>query len=207
LSWGSVTSPTVDLTNCVNPKLRFWCMFETESADLDYDKRFIEVSKDGFVTKVLTCQATVNGSVNISDCTWLGEWHQHEVALDPAWGVVQIRFRFNSVDDLFNVWVGWFVDDYEVVCDSVNSPPPPPPPGVGVGTSVTELGGGTGTGSGTGTGTGTGSGSGASSSGGGLLKSGVKGGRCGGSAGGAGGAGLFAILVALLGMVAIRTRG
>ena len=57
------------------------------------------------------------------------------VALDPSWGIVQIRFRFNSVDDLFNVWAGWFVDDYEVGCDSIKSPSSPPPRGVRAGTS------------------------------------------------------------------------
>jgi hypothetical protein len=128
LAYGSVTSPALNIGNLVNPKLRFWCMFETESGDLDYDQRFVEVSNDGFNTNKLACQATISGSVNISNCPWLAMWHQHEVALDPAWGVVQVRFRFYSVDDLFNCWIGWYIDDYEIVCDSVTPPPPGNPP-------------------------------------------------------------------------------
>jgi len=41
-------------------------------------------------------------------------WHTHTVPLDPAWGTIRIRFRFDSGDDLFNDQAGWFIDDLDL---------------------------------------------------------------------------------------------
>ena len=44
-----------------------------------------------------------------------GQWHQHSIELDPSWGNVQVRFSFDTVDEVNNAFSGWFIDDIALV--------------------------------------------------------------------------------------------
>jgi hypothetical protein len=41
---------------------------------------------------------------------------------------VQIQFWFESIDEVFNDFAGWFIDDLQVTVTGGGPPPPPPPP-------------------------------------------------------------------------------
>ncbi len=107
----SATSPSIDLSagGGLPVTLSFWCAFAVEEIDCVYDTRHVQVSNDAFQSKLLDlCLLTAQcGS---------GAWHEHHVQLDPAWGRVEVRFYFDTFDDLFCNWCqdGWFVDDMVV---------------------------------------------------------------------------------------------
>lgn len=105
---GTATSPQLDLSTLTSPQLVFQCNHQTETGTT-WDQRFIEVSNDDFATTVLSTQLSTS-----SGCAAMGTWHSHTIALDPAWGTVRVRFRFNSVDGIANNFAGWFVDDVQL---------------------------------------------------------------------------------------------
>ncbi len=110
---GSAVSATVTLPTSAGVELRFWSYHDTESSQ-GYDKRFVEVSDDGFVANVQQVQLANNQGLK----TWtlrtvdLGKWVGKSV---------KIRFRFDSVDGISNTGAGWFVDDLSVVAKTTAS--------------------------------------------------------------------------------------
>jgi hypothetical protein len=112
---GSATSPWIDVSALTAPRLRFYCNFETETPfPLARDVRRVRISSDGFATDRLNEQLSVNpGAATLGPCA-AGAWHEHRAPLDPAWVAVQVRFEFDTVNNLLNTFSGWFVDDFEV---------------------------------------------------------------------------------------------
>lgn len=111
---GTATSPDQSLSGLSSPTLTFWCNFQTESS-ASYDKRFVQISKDNFTTTLLDVQLKTTGtSGGVGDCAASGTWHTHTVTLDPSWGTVKFRFKFDTVDGYANTYAGWFVDDVKV---------------------------------------------------------------------------------------------
>ena len=105
-------SPHIDLTPAqgFGATLSFWCNYDLEEDDCFYDTRHLRISNDGFQTQLLDiCYL-------FSHCGPSGTWHQHQVPLDPAWGIVQIRYHFDAYDFIFcnQCFDGWFVDDLRV---------------------------------------------------------------------------------------------
>ncbi|MBI2931765.1 MAG: hypothetical protein HYY16_08945 [Planctomycetes bacterium] len=116
---GSATSMAVDLSGMRNPQLAFACLYQTETAGTAYDKRFVRVSNNGFATPLLDRQL----SSTSGGCADTGTWHQHVIELEPSWGNVQVRFRFDSIDGTSNAFAGWFIDDFAIREEAAPLPP------------------------------------------------------------------------------------
>lgn len=115
---GEVDSPAIDLTGTTGPSLTFQCNYQTEDNLATFDQRFIEVISGG--GPVFSEQLVeVGGGPTVGPCSPMGTWHAHTVPLDPTWGVVNIRFRFDSVDGILNAFAGMFIDDVVVTATTV----------------------------------------------------------------------------------------
>ncbi len=105
---GTATSPPIDLSACATPKLRFWCQFQTETLGTSWDQRWVRFRVGGLVVE----QHQLSSA---SGCeAGMGVWHEHEIALDPAWDSVEIELFFDTRDGLYNHFGGWAVDDLSV---------------------------------------------------------------------------------------------
>jgi uncharacterized repeat protein (TIGR01451 family) len=93
----------VDTTVAVETTLDFWSFEQTEcgGGSCGYDDRLVEVSLDGGATW---------------DTVWSSpgpemQWYPAGVDLTPYRGLLRVRFRFDTYDDLYNDFFGWMVDD------------------------------------------------------------------------------------------------
>jgi murein DD-endopeptidase MepM/ murein hydrolase activator NlpD len=86
--------------------LRFWYRYQTESAERVWDQRWVQISTDGSSYVNL-----VQLKDDVSDY-----WLQSTLDLSAYAGqTIQIRFHFETLDDLFNAEnEGWYIDDIEV---------------------------------------------------------------------------------------------
>ncbi|MBI2930617.1 MAG: hypothetical protein HYY16_03115 [Planctomycetes bacterium] len=136
---GSATSPSIDIGGLEHAMLRFTCNYQTQASTAADDKRWLEISRDGFATQDLQAQIIGSGPTSIGICGLMGQWHEHIVPLNPAWGTIQVRFRFEALNSANNAFAGWFIDDVKVtgVVVAVGPPPslPVPAPVLGVGVS------------------------------------------------------------------------
>ena len=114
---GSLSSPPVTIDPASSPKLSFHHRFQTESfAEGAYDKLLVEIH-DGSAWSVL--QQWDSRLPN------LDEWTLQDYDLAAYRGkTVRVRFRFDSVDDQFNGYAGWYVDD--VLFTNISDAPQPP---------------------------------------------------------------------------------
>ena len=112
---GSATSPLLDIGGLTDPKITFSCLYETEPSPL-WDIRTVEISNSGFSAPSLFQAQLLNSgsSPSIGDCLGVGIWHVHTLDLDPTWGAIEIRFAFDSIDELYNDYPGWFIDDVKL---------------------------------------------------------------------------------------------
>lgn len=111
----AVLNRNIALLETSNPQLSFWCKYETETAGASsLDERRLQISTDDFDSFVLNARLGTSGATNISACAAMNVWHEHVVALQPGWGDVKLRFRFDSGDELSNAFDGWFLDDLEL---------------------------------------------------------------------------------------------
>jgi Collagen triple helix repeat (20 copies) len=126
---GSATcaSGLIDLTGTTSPVLKFWCNYQTETTGTGFDRRYVEFSNNGFSgANLLSAQcAGTTPSGGLDACATMGAWHQHTLPLNPIWGAVTMRMRFDSVDGTNNNLAGWFVDD--LVVTAANQPLIPGP--------------------------------------------------------------------------------
>ena len=77
-----------------------------------YDKRYVEVSTDGFVTVAQTVQLD-----NLANA---GKWWLETIDLSSHKGKkFQVRFRFDSIDSNENTGKGWFVDEVSIYAGAV----------------------------------------------------------------------------------------
>src|SRR5690349_1700729 len=115
MAHGNATSPAVDISApSGTATLSFWCAYDTETLPAcGYDIRRVRISNDGFQSVLL------DQCVSVAFCGPPGQWHQHALALQPSWGVVQARFFFDTVDGMLNGGAGWFVDDLEIATECV----------------------------------------------------------------------------------------
>lgn len=92
--------------------LRFWHRYETETSAQDYDQRWVQISVDGEpFLNVLQLYG------DLMNC-----WQQSPVIdlSGYAGHTIQVRFHFDTVDDLFNDYRGWYIDDFQI-----SATPPP----------------------------------------------------------------------------------
>lgn len=110
VSCGDAVSPAIDLSAAMaGARAEFWFTYEfNQGSGCAIDTTTFEVSNDGFATLLLQeCLPSV-GPVQAA-------WHQLGYDLDPAWGVVRLRFRFFGTNGVgFNDPTGPFLDDLVV---------------------------------------------------------------------------------------------
>ena len=102
---GYLTSPSIALASGYSARLTFNCWYQTEGGSA-YDQRWIYISVDGGL--YLPLEQLYDEEMSV--------WHTEEVDLSPFLGhTIQIRFIFDTVDELFNYYEGWYIDDITVV--------------------------------------------------------------------------------------------
>ncbi len=110
LAQGSALAPVIDLTGAAAAApviLLFKEYFDTELGGA-WDKRFVEVTGDAFVTLPVNVQ--LGAAANMAK-----GWHWAWVDLSALKGKkVHLRFRFDSLDTGANNMPGWFIDDAEL---------------------------------------------------------------------------------------------
>lgn len=112
---GAAKSPGIVLTGYVNTVLKFQCNCDTENATT-FDKRFVRIYSNASPIPVLTVQLATTESVPLAGaCASMGTWHEHEIALDSAWGLITVEFFFDTVDAAYNNFAGWAIDDVKVL--------------------------------------------------------------------------------------------
>jgi len=108
---GDLTSPPVYVPSA-GYYLRFWSWYETETHSALWDTRQVQISADdGPFTSVLQLAGDP-----------MQEWiPSPAIDLSPyAGSTIQVRFAFDTVDDWYNDYGGWYVDDV-----SISTTPPP----------------------------------------------------------------------------------
>jgi hypothetical protein len=109
---GTADSPPIDISAPSGAAaLTFWCLWETEVfAACQFDSRKVQVGDVGMGILAEEC-------FDDPVCGPQGIWHQHTMQLDPAWGLIRLRFNFDTVDGQYNDGAGWFVDDITITTD------------------------------------------------------------------------------------------
>jgi len=126
---GDLISPMIDLSNVTKAVLSFNTWWEIEGVDTpSYDLMHVEVSTDGGTTfktlgnlNPLDDANTANYiPYSTSGVNQPGVWGRFYFDISQFSGsTVNIRFRFNTVDDYYNGFRGWFIDDVQVDSDGL----------------------------------------------------------------------------------------
>jgi hypothetical protein len=107
---GYLTSPQIDLTAYSNAQLSFWYFYQTETTGTGYDKRIIQI-KPTPSSSWITLQQLSGDAMN--------QWREKTLDLSSyAGNVIQIRFYFDSIDEVSNNFLGWHIDDILVQSDT-----------------------------------------------------------------------------------------
>jgi len=109
---GYLTSPPFQIPPDSEYYLRFWYLYETESPGKNWDQRWIQISTDGgpFTNVVQLSNDVPNiwlQSPSISLLAYAGR-------------TIQVRFFFTTLDQTFNSYKGWYIDDLTI---NSNAPP------------------------------------------------------------------------------------
>jgi len=108
---GDLTSPPIYIPSA-GYYLRFWYRYETETHGQAYDQRWVQISVDG---------GPFNDVLQLYDDP--KNWWLQSPAINLsgyAGHAVRVRFHFHTIDDTFNDYRGWYIDDFEI-----NTTPPP----------------------------------------------------------------------------------
>ncbi len=108
---GALTSPHIQIPDS-GYYLRFWYWYETEAQGPDWDQRWVQISVDGgpFYNVLQLYDDPMN-------------WWLQSPAIDLsayAGHVIQVRFLFDTLDDAYNAYRGWYIDDFDI-----STTPPP----------------------------------------------------------------------------------
>jgi murein DD-endopeptidase MepM/ murein hydrolase activator NlpD len=102
---GHLTSPPIRLPSA-GFWLRFWYQYETEGGGRQRDQRRVQISADG---------GPFSDLLQLEDDpakTWL---QSPPIDLSAYAGqVVRVRFYFATLDEAFNNYAGWFIDDFSI---------------------------------------------------------------------------------------------
>ncbi|UCC20337.1 MAG: hypothetical protein JSV62_03345 [Promethearchaeota archaeon] len=98
---GSLTSIPIDLSKAQNASLELYHLKETEEM-VPFDQTVILISNDSIIWHTLY--------LNYSN---VPAWQKLSFNISAYCGnsTVQIRFMFDTVDDNFNNYIGWLIDD------------------------------------------------------------------------------------------------
>ena len=123
---GYLITPAIDLTSVSSAQLSFKTWWEIEGVDVDaYDVMHLEISTDSGLNFYPIGQGWINPLNDVDGEPWkayssgglgqVGVWIDQLFDLTPWVGnTVHIRFRFDTYDDLYNGFRGWFIDDVSV---------------------------------------------------------------------------------------------
>ncbi|MBI1935714.1 S8 family serine peptidase [Candidatus Woesearchaeota archaeon] len=107
-NFGTLTSPSINLTGQINPALRFYEFYETETGK-DHDQRWVKISSNG---------KNFTNLVQLSNDT-MSTWHKHEIDLSQYKGnVIKIGFYFDTIDSVLNNFWGWSIDDMSILVEN-----------------------------------------------------------------------------------------
>ena len=99
-SSGAAVSPFIQVPNTAAPVLRFWIWIQTESS-LSFDQFFVMIGSTQLADKSVAIQS---------------QWTQVTVPLSAHAGqTVQLRFEFDTTDDVANSTEGVYLDDIQVL--------------------------------------------------------------------------------------------
>ena len=129
----ALISPSIDLTSAPNATLTFATWWEIESVNpAHFDIMYVDISTNGgsswSALGVLNPTNNPAGGADAYPYTSNGldapaSWQVASVDLTPYVGShVNVRFRFDSVDQYDNGFRGWFIDDVGVYSSSAGSP-------------------------------------------------------------------------------------
>ncbi|MBI5058866.1 IPT/TIG domain-containing protein [candidate division KSB1 bacterium] len=131
---GWAISPELDLTTATEPVLTFWTWWEIEGVDVPwFDMMFVEASTDGGLNWLPVGSGSLNPLDDVNANAHVGyssggvgetgAWVHHAFLLTGlAGGHGWIRFRFDTVDPLYNGFRGWIIDDIAVTDGTIPGP-------------------------------------------------------------------------------------
>jgi hypothetical protein len=131
---GFLISPSFDLGTATQATLSFKTWWEIEGVDVNaYDMMYVEASVDGGQTFQALGSGSINPANDVDGESWRpyssgglgepGQWINVSFDLTPLAGhEVVVRFRFETHDELYNGFRGWFIDDVSVTGDSIPGP-------------------------------------------------------------------------------------
>jgi cysteine-rich repeat protein len=102
---GALTSPSIDLTDVSGAELSFSYFLETEN-EPGVDVASVEVSRDGFASDVVVLDSQLPDSSVFTE-------RQHDLSALGG-GLLQVRFAFDTVDEVDNHFEGFYVDDVTI---------------------------------------------------------------------------------------------
>ncbi|MCC6167020.1 MAG: S8 family serine peptidase [Caldilineaceae bacterium] len=111
---GTLTSPPIELTTNQDVLLTFYEWSQLENSDT-YDRTRVQLSIDEGTT-----WETIFESHGTNDA-----WVRRAVSLTPYVSdskTVQIRFWFDTIDNRFNTFEGWYIDDVQVLVAVPSAP-------------------------------------------------------------------------------------
>jgi hypothetical protein len=105
-NFGNLTSPLIDLRDVDDAALVFKYWYETETTGTSWDQRWVYISMNGSEFEPLE---------QLYDDE-MRTWQKKGIGLSEYTGhIVQIRFYFDTIDNIGNEFEGWYVDDVSVV--------------------------------------------------------------------------------------------
>ncbi|MEK7540404.1 MAG: fibronectin type III domain-containing protein [Patescibacteria group bacterium] len=131
---GDLVSPEIDLTEVETARLSFWTWWEIEGVDVDrYDLMQVEISTDGGEIFTDLGAGQINPINDVNGEFWkpyssgglgqVGVWERHVFNLsDYAGETVVLKFTFDTVDEKYNAFRGWLLDDIIVDDQGLKAP-------------------------------------------------------------------------------------
>ncbi len=98
-----------------NPRLVYTCYFDMESHP-QKDVRTVAIlnADTGELHYIARMGVGDVATYPEVDCESAHEMHTHVIELNWEWGRIQVQFAFDSVDDMENLGMGWFLYDIQV---------------------------------------------------------------------------------------------
>jgi len=104
-TYGYITSKSISLLGTNSPKLTFNTWYSTETPDVSYDIKRVQITTNNGVS--WQNLKTISGKQAV--------WYQESISLSSYIGkTIKIRFYFNSVDRMYNNYEGWYIDDIRI---------------------------------------------------------------------------------------------
>ncbi len=121
---GVATSSTISLAGALSPMLSFKYFLNTEGLG-GFDIASVEVSQNGGAFNAVAGNYSASGVVALADPSSI--WLSATVDLSAMSGSnIQVRLRFRTVDNQFNAFPGFYVDDVKICAESCSTPPAAP---------------------------------------------------------------------------------